>query len=395
MSDHEFQYGPAQDADIAAAAQIISLAFAGPLDSSEEWLRKAGVEHLRVLRDSAGVLLACLMRIPMGQFFGGSSMPLIGIAGVGVAPEARGRGIAGCLMAAAVQEIAAEGVPLSGLYPATLPLYRRVGYEQAGHRFEIRLPLKHIDCRDRSMPMRPIGQADRAAVQACYRAFASQFDGPLDRGAYVWNRVEQGRDVKYTGFAVIGDGGAIEGYLYLSQQRKSHRGRMDITLSDVAFTTARAGRRLLAFLEDFSSIGDDVTLFGGPMHPLLALLSEQRYHVELRDHWMLRIVNLKQALQSRAFSPRIAAELHLEIEDPLIEANRGRWILSVEAGHASVQPGGRGDLRMDIRALASLYAGYHTAEQLLLLGACEGAIAAARAAAGIFAGTTPWMSDMY
>jgi predicted acetyltransferase len=394
MTDQSLNYGPVLEGDVAAVARIISLAFAGPMDKCEEWARKAGLEHVRVLRDGSAVM-ACLMRIPMGQYFGGTSVPLVGIAGVGVAPEARGRGLASRLMAEAVKEIAAEGVPLSGLYPATLPLYRRVGYEQAGHWFELRLPLAHIDCLDRAMPVRALSDADGDAVRACYRAYARQFDGPLDRGEYIWSRVHEGRDGKASGFAAVGDSGEIEGYLYLVQSRKPDRGRQDLKITDVAFTTARAGRRLLAFLKDFSSIGDEVLLFGGPMHPFLALLVEQRYRADLRDHWMLRIIDLKYALEARAFSPRVSAEVHLEIHDSLLERNRGRWILTVEAGHASVQPGGRGDLRMDIRGLASLYSGYLSAEQLLLLGRCEGPVAAARAAASVFAGTTPWMSDMY
>jgi predicted acetyltransferase len=389
------RYEHATADDVPALGRILSHAFAGPREGSAEWLQKAGMEHVRVLRPEAGATPpCCLLRIPMGQYFGGRSIPLVGIAGVGVAPEARGRGLAGRMMEEVVREIAAEGVPLSGLYPATQPLYRRVGYEQAGHRFEIRLPLRHVDCRERTLGVRAVQESDQGAIRACYRAFAERFDGPLDRGEYAWRRIEQSWEATYYGFAAHAEDGSIEGYLYLHQKRKPERGRQDLLLSDVAFTTARAGWRLLAFLAEFLSMGDDVTLFGGPSHPLLALLAEQRYRMDLRDHWMIRIISVPAALEARGYRCG-SAEVHFEVRDELLSQNDGNWMLRVEGGRASVEKGGRGDLRLGINALASLYSGLRSPQELALLGLCEGSAKAIAAAGAVFAGGTPWMSDMY
>lgn len=70
-----------------------------------------------------------------------------GVAGVGVAPEARGLGTAAELMRCALREMHAAGFPISGLYPAAQKLYRSVGYEQAGSRFEVRIPPQSIGLR--------------------------------------------------------------------------------------------------------------------------------------------------------------------------------------------------------------------------------------------------------
>ena len=44
------------------------------------------------------------------------------------------------MMAAMLEETRAAGIPISTLYPATLPLYAKVGYASAGDRITYRLP---------------------------------------------------------------------------------------------------------------------------------------------------------------------------------------------------------------------------------------------------------------
>jgi predicted acetyltransferase len=393
-SEHTF--APMAAEDMAAVSRIVAHCFTGTREDCGRWIEEAGPQHVRIMREADGGIAASLLRIPMGQYFGGRSVPLVGIAGVGVSPEGRGRGTAGALMAAALREMHEEGTPLSGLYAATQPLYRRVGYEQAGHRFEIRLPMTTLTVRDRAMAVRELTEQDHEAVRECYSHFAGCFDGPLDRGPYIWGRVCGTRDFKYTGFAATGESGEIEGYIYLVTRRKADRGRQEAVVSDLAFTTPRAGRRLLALLGDFGSMADEAIMFGGPMHPALFLLNEQRFRIDLRDHWMLRVVNVVSALESRGYRRHIAAGLVLDVRDDLIADNTGRWRLEVEAGRGRSGRGGDGPaLSLDVQSLAALYSGYLSATQLRLLGRAEGDEVAIAAADAIFAGTTPWMSDMY
>lgn len=384
----DLQYGVMREDEVPAVARILSLAFGGTREGVTDWLNKAGVGNVRVLRPATGEPQSCLLRIPMGEFFGGKSVPLIGIAGVGVAPEARGKGVAGQMMAELIKEMHLEGAPMSGLYPATQPLYRRVGYEQSGHRFETKLAARLIDCRERTMTIRPIEDADQDRVKECYAKFARMHDGMMDRGPYLWARVKTMREVNYSGFAAVTESGAIEGYLYLAQTRKPN-GRQDMDLTDLVFTTARAGRRLLAFLEDFSSIADDITFHGGPTHPALMLISEQRATVSVKLQWMLRVVDVKRAFEARGYPLSMQGETHLDVRDDLIPANQGRWVVRVEGGRATVGAGGRGDLKLGIGALAPLYSGYMSVEQLVAAGFAEGNTTS------VIPTGTPWMSDMY
>jgi predicted acetyltransferase len=83
-------FGIATDAERAALAPMISHTFGFPAADAPAWFERAGYENLRALRE--GGLAGGLIVVPMGQYFGGRSVPMTGVAGVGVAPEHRGRG---------------------------------------------------------------------------------------------------------------------------------------------------------------------------------------------------------------------------------------------------------------------------------------------------------------
>src|SRR5215469_5567362 len=65
----------------------------------------------------------------MLQWWHGRAVPMAGVASVKVAPEHRGKGIGRQLMTAVLALIAERGYPLSALFPATMPLYRSLGWE--------------------------------------------------------------------------------------------------------------------------------------------------------------------------------------------------------------------------------------------------------------------------
>lgn len=404
MSREALVYGSMHERDLPTVARLLHLAFAGPLDGSETWVRAAGIEHMRVVRPAAHAPpVGCLLRIPMGQYFGGRSVPMLGIAGVAVAPEARGRGVAAMLMAECMREMARDGFPISTLYPSTIGLYRKVGYELAGHRFYTTINVGRIDAPAGGAAVRALGDADLPAVRACYARFAAAFDGLLDRGEYCWGRVRELRGTRYHAFGVADEAGGLDGYIMLAQERDAKMGYHAINISDCAFVTADAGRRLLRFLADFATMGETATVWGGPMHPLVTLMSSRQYRCEKKDHWMVRVLDVKSALESRGYPACVRAECVLNVRDPIVTANAGRWRVTIEGGRAEVSrvheargAGATPEFGCDIRAVAALFSGVLGVRQLLALGWLEtGDAAAALAFDGAIPVATPWMTDMF
>jgi predicted acetyltransferase len=393
----DFLYEPMNSGpDDAAVGRLLMHAFAGTVEGVQEWLKNAGHEHMRVVRtEPGGPPRSCLLRIPMGQYFGGVSVPMVGIAAVATAPETRGQGLARRMMHEAMREAARE-FPISVLYPSTQALYRQAGYEQAGHRLMARVPLATIDVRDRGGPVEHLSDADDEVANAAYKRFAARFDGMVDRGPYVWRRIKKFREEVYHGFGIRDGRGGLAGYMYLNQKRKPEPdARQEITLTDLAFDTPGAGRRLLGFLADFATMGDDVAFSAGPSHPALMLLGQQRYKLGFHYYWMLRVLNVGRALSARGYAPGIDAEVQFEIEDGVVPENNGRFTLRVRDGRGEVSRGGRGELRTSIRGLAAMYTGHMAPPALVTCGLAGGDERALRTAAAVFGGSCPWMTDFF
>ncbi|HZH17488.1 MAG TPA: GNAT family N-acetyltransferase [Archangium sp.] len=389
-------FGPPQgERELTAAEDIRNQAFALPPDESRGWQQKVEAlsAHLRVLREGGGVA-ATIVFIPMGQWFNGRRVPMVGIGGVGVAPARRGQGSATRLMQAALRELRGQGAPIASLYPATQPLYRRVGFEQSGSRFEIRVQLHGLDFQERTLSLRPVEAADLPALREVYRRYAQRQQGWIDRTAYTWTRVTHPRGETAYGYLVEGSAG-IEGYLYLTRRVQPHGLLQELNLTDVVALTPAAGRRLLSFIGDHRSLAREVVWRGGPADPLLFLLREQTYEVKHLFTWMLRMLDVPAALQARGYPVGFSGALHLEVDDDLFPENRGRFVLEVDNGEAEVRPGGDGDVKLHVRALAPLYSGFLSPAALQMAGVLEADESSLRTATELFAGPPPAMPDMY
>src|SRR5579884_4207925 len=94
---------PRED-EIPAIASMLAWAFAFPVADAEPWIHNAGGLQNVYVRRRAGAIEAAALTIPMGQFFGGKSVPMVGVAGVGTSAQARGTGAAIALMTRILRE---------------------------------------------------------------------------------------------------------------------------------------------------------------------------------------------------------------------------------------------------------------------------------------------------
>jgi predicted acetyltransferase len=386
-------YGPPRSAEERAAfGSIAAAAFAFPPSDAAGWFERAGHDNLRVIRLRREVV-GGLMLIPMGQFFGGRRVAMTGIAGVAVAPWARSGGAATDLMRRCVRELHARGEALSTLYPATVPLYHRAGYERCGSYFRIELPLRMRSAAAKRLAVRPAVAEDEPALRALYRAYACERPGWLDRGDYIWSRVRRPRGAKEVYGLVIEDRGSIAAYLFYHQQPNA-RG-YDLSISDMAARGAAGASALALLLSDHRSLGGRALWHGGVDDPLVAAAPEYGCRLELEDHWMVRIVDVAAALEQRGYPALIETSLDFEVRDDVIADNQGRWRLEVSGGQGRARRGGRGGLALDVRTLAMLYAGYVSAPRLWHDGRLSGRRDPVMRAQALFAGPAPSMGEMF
>jgi predicted acetyltransferase len=393
MSSPSLTIGPPRnDAEIEAYARIMSQSLLIPPPEEYDWLSLLGRESFRLARVN-GEIAGGLGIIEMGQWFGGRSVPMNGITLVGVAPHHRATGVAAALLKAALDEAHEKDVPLSGLYPATQPVYRRQGYERAGSRTLYSLPLNMIDIRDRSLCVRPIKEAEHETLHGLYRWEAQRTAGRLDRSAWLWKRVFEPRGQKTYGYIVERDGVA-EGYVVFLQEKEGYY-TYDLVVTDLVVKTVDAARRMLTLFADHRSAARNLKVRGGAAPPLLYLPAEQAFKIAERLDWMLRIVDVKRALEHRGYPPGVSTGVHLEVQDDVLPQNSRRFVLEVTGGRAKVHEGGSGRVRLDIRALAPIYSGFSAPAELHSVGYVEGPEDDLAALSSAFAGPTPWMPEIF
>jgi predicted acetyltransferase len=384
--------GTRSDEEIEALGIALGSSFGFPPENARRWFELAGLDCVRVLLEG-GRVVGGLVRVPMGQFFGGSRVPTMGIAGVGIDASARGTGAATAMMQREIRALHREGVALSTLHPATVPLYRRAGYEIAGGCHRAAAQARDLGGGRRALTVRRYQESDEDALRDLYRRFASRRDGWLDRGDYLWRRTRVRHDGQRAHGHVVLRGEAIEGYAF-QQQNRTPDG-YDIELTDLVYGSGEAASTLLAFLADHRSLAGEVTWTTAPDDAFLSLLSERHVRLGRYMPFMLRIVDAPRALAARGYPRHLRGRLDLALDDDVVADNRGRFVLSVEDGVGRVKPGGRGALKLDVRALAALYSGHHRASRLAEVSRLEGSASAIALADTLFAGPPPSVSDFF
>jgi predicted acetyltransferase len=252
------------------------------------------------------------------------------------------------------------------------------------------LPTKEIDVRSRDLDIVEADDSSREDIFLTYNARAVVTSGNLDRPAIMWDPILGfgGRQV-FT--YLITNNGETEGYVIFQQSR----GGDHIRVRDLCVLTQGAALRLLRFFADHRSTIDTVSWNGSPADPLVHLLGEQVAQSTSSRDWVMRIIDVPSALSARGYPENYEGELNIAVEDDLLPWNDGNFVLKVAGGQGEVTKGGRGDMKIGIRGLASLFSGHLTPSELKTLGSLEGSNSVMADASLMFASPRPWMADHF
>jgi predicted acetyltransferase len=163
---------------------------------------------------------------------------------------------------------------------------------------------------------------------------------------------------------------------------------------DLVWNDAASALGLLAYFANHRAFGVDL-MWAGPFdEPLGWFLPEQDIRLDFSVLWMLRLLDVRLAFESRGYPPGLTAELSMSIDDDTLSGSGGAIRLEISGGSAVVTAIDRADMHVDIRTLAAIYTGWLSARDAVLtgrlLGATEGVIATLDA---VFAGNKPWVID--
>lgn len=371
---------------------ILNQCFNSPPSSWQTYSDRIGLENFRIIRQG-GELMGGLAIYHMGQYYGLESVPMGGIAAVGIAPEYRGTGAAIALMQHAVKELYAKGLPISVLYPATQRLYRKAGYEQGGIYCSWEIPTETIQIKDSNLPIKSVTSISHEVFKDLYHQQAKINNGNLDRNQAIWDGAIKPQTEEPVYAYLIGKETQPEGYIILAQYQEDNNNL--ILIKDWVVLTAAAANTLWTFLAGHRSQIKKVRWRSSPVDPLTLLLPEQTANIRNLERWMLRIIDVPNALEKRGYPLGVETELHLQVADELLPENNGKFVLKVSNGRGEVTKGGKGELHLDVRGLAPLYTGLFAPHQLQLAGKLEATETALSVATSLFAGSQPWLPDFF
>jgi predicted acetyltransferase len=241
------------------------------------------------------------------------------------------------------------GRALSILYPFRGSYYRKIGYGTVEMTHALAFAPANLPASEEARQTRRLMLPDRAAVQELYARVAQQGHLALERKPEWWANRLWG----YPGEWIVYEGrrrGQIEGYLYYEVDSSNGPFRLALTLSEFLAATPEAHRGLVGHLASLSDQVAEIhfaapsdaawpTLFRTPNNlrpgPEIGLMTDTG---NIGAGLMLRVVDVKPALEQFPVAPGARGEIALEVEDEAIPQNARGYIVSARDGRMSVRP---------------------------------------------------------
>jgi predicted acetyltransferase len=388
-------YRCATEADLPAIADLLArgmgLARGAPSPRLLAWPARD-----RRLIGPADAPMATLSLWRSAMVLGGRDVATVGLSGVAVAPEMRGRGIGRAAIRCYQAEMRAEGYALGVLYPANWPFYRRTGAELAGHQWRRRYPLKEL--ASLSMPadttVRRLPVHAWPALDALYEKLRPLYPGHMRRAAWRWPWSLRPDDGTAIDVYVLDRQGDAVGYVALCPDVETDR----VLISDAMVADGAAARAALALAGSFAGVVSWLEWMAGPADPLSAAIPDKHWTLVRERRWMARVFDLPACLGGRGYPPGISATLTLSVDDADLPENTGGWALHVADGVAEITPVRTvpaDALSLSARGLSALVTGGQPAAALAHQGLLSGPARTVALAGLLFGGPEPWLQEFF
>ncbi|MFQ5613120.1 MAG: enhanced intracellular survival protein Eis [Anaerolineae bacterium] len=361
---------PATPADFDEIARVKAIGF-----GSDEARNRARLEsnprynhtHMVVAKikgETAGVATA----FPTQLWLSGVPIHAGAVAGVTTLPKYRRRGVATNMMQILLERMRQEQLALSILYPFSHPYYRRLGYGTAGLVHAYRIAPGDLSVFSEAQSVRPFTPDDLPAVRSLYRGELTWFDGRLTRSNAWWKAIQATAQERREIQAVYDDGG-LDGYLRYRFQ-KNDTGKRDLIVVEMFTASDAAYRGLWGYLA--GQMANAIYYLAPPDEPVHQLLANPLAVEAKNNGWifnevynvapsfMLRIIDIEEALTSRFYPPDMMGEAVFKIDDPQLPANAEPIALRLVDGRPETSPAGdrKPQVETDIVTFSQIYCGF-------------------------------------
>ena len=297
-------------------------------------------------------LVSGLYSLPFQVNFHGVTYQMNGIGDVMSAPEYSGRGGAGKLLTAALNEMAAKKVDLSYLAPFSYGYYRKFGYEQTFNHATQTIAAKdlpRVKPSDLSGTVTRYGNEGLTLINDFYAAQPINQRGGVIRPDWWLHYLSLKHDWSVAIYRNAND--QIEGYLIYERQATNFAIQEWTTSTPVAF------ERLANFVTKHGTSFETFS-YEGPSdeHGLDLLADPYPLTVKTTPYMMARIVLLHAFIKRYPFTGSDLAPIRLAVTDETLVQNQGIWELQVTAGKVTMNRvttnlTKRSDLQLSIQQL--------------------------------------------
>ncbi|MEV0004137.1 GNAT family N-acetyltransferase [Micromonospora sp. NPDC050980] len=369
----------AEDFDEIAA--LLALAFHNDLDPEVQQLERPLFEPERALlvRD-AGTAVAHAAAFSRDLAVPGADVPAAHVSMVAVAPTHRRRGLLTALMRRQLRQILdTRREPIAVLWASEGRIYPRFGYGSAAQRLVIAADTTGLRLPEPT-PAEGTLRLDRPAPHAgelarLYERVRADRPGWSRRDerwwAYVLADVKSRRGGATERRVLLHHGpDGLDGYA-LYRTRDEWHGDVPGSEVQVGEVVADTPEAYLALWRLLLSV-DLTRRLSFPIaavdEPLLRLVDEPRQlAAKLADGLWVRVVDVPVALAARRYAADV--DVVVEVTDPLLPENTGRWrLVGGAAGAECTATTAPAGLACDVRALGELYLGGVTPAALAATG---------------------------
>ncbi len=393
----------AKSVDIDDITHIISTAF---LISDYHGLRESIVDNPRysykdiIVVEDSNEIIACVKIIPLKISFKGKIVDAGGISAVAVLPEYRRRGVADIMLKDAIRRMFEAMYPFSLLYPFQHKFYRKYGWEFIGQVTFYEIDPSNIPLFEERLNVRKMRNSEREKIKKVYAEKIKKVNFALVRNDAFWMRVV------FPNFqnSYVYDDGDVYGYITF-EMKKDQKGQVEIEIKELVSLTPKAYRGLWGFLASLTEQVVKVKYLAPADEPVFDVLIEPREtefkrpffefksYASICSGFMMRIINLEEALKLLTNANAPDGEIAISINDEFIPENNFTFKLTVKNKNVQIQKVNikNPDIKTDIATFAQIFSGFVKPSSLYQTGRLKGDENAIKYLDPIFADSLPFM----
>lgn len=304
-------------------------------------------------------------------------------------PEYTGHGIMKQLMRKSLEHMRDKKQPLALLFPYSIPLYRKMGWEIISNKIV-------YSVKDRQIPTQTTapGYVRRVSwenedFRNLHSQFASATHGCLFRNALAWEEYWRWAEDDTVVAIYYASSGTPCGYMvYLIKDDIMH-------IKEMIYLTHEAQNGLWEYIRAHDSMIDEVRGSSYSSEPIAFELEDGDIRETIKPYIMGRIIDIEQFFSAYRCAPASNhAVITFEVEDPFLPWNNRVLTVCFHKGMCSLtEAPTHHRVRLSIATLTTLLLGYKTAVKLHFMGKIAGEGKTIRLLDDVLLHEIPYISD--